>query len=339
MQKGKAVLKLKYLYENYELARLALSNWRHDGEGLDELLARFRISNNAVYPFRRDGRMCFLRLTPAGERLERNVLGELGFVEYLGERGYPALRYIPAVTGEKVLKLSTPWGGYYAAAFEDVGGVPLEETRLSANVLQAYGRALGRLHSLSEEYRPKVRKWSHSDLLDWTGRVLRQYHAPREILAAAEAMRGELAELSQETGSYGLIHYDFEYDNVFYDRDGDICRVIDFDDGMYHWFAMDVEQALMSLEDGQDELGLAGKRLREAEAAFLSGYREQHPYTREMEASRPIMRRFGTLHSYAKLIRSVAEKQEDEPEWMLQLRAKLDAAIKRKAGEITKNMT
>lgn len=336
MQKGNAVLKLKYLYENYDLARLALSSWRHDEEGLDGMLARFRISNNAVYPFRRDGGLCFLRLTPAGERLERNVLGELEFVEYLHDRAYPALRHIPALTGEKVLRLPTPWGDYYAAAFEDVGGVPLEDTGLRDNVLRAYGRALGQLHSLSEEYRPKIRKWSHSDALDWTDRVLIQYHAPREILAAAEALRGELAELSQETGSYGLIHYDFEYDNVFYDPAEDICLVIDFDDGMYHWFAMDVEQALMSLEEDRDELGLAGERLREAEAVFLDGYREQHPYTKEMEDARPVLRRFGALHSYAKLIRSVAEKQENEPDWMLQLRAKLDAAIKRKAGEITK---
>lgn len=334
MQKGNVMLKLKYLYENYELARLALSNWRHDGDGLDELLGQFRISNNAVYPFRQDGALCFLRLTPVQERLERNVYGELEFVEFLRTRAYPALKYIPAVTGEKVLRLSTAWGEYYAAAFESVGGVPLDKTGLTPGVMRAYGRTLGELHALGSEYRPKIRKWTHLDVLDWIDEVLLQYNAPEEILAAAHTLRGEMSTLPQTPGTYGLIHYDFEYDNVFYDHDTGTCRVIDFDDGMYHWFAMDVERALMSLEEDQDELGLTGQRLQEAKAEFISGYREAHPYTPEMEGSRPVMRQFEALHSYAKLIRSVAEKQEDEPDWMVQLRSKLGAVIAKKEKDI-----
>ena len=31
------MLKLKYLYENYDLAKFALKNWEYDTETLDEL--------------------------------------------------------------------------------------------------------------------------------------------------------------------------------------------------------------------------------------------------------------------------------------------------------------
>lgn len=45
------MLKLKYLYENYDLARFALKNWECDKETLNDCLQHFRISSNAVYPF------------------------------------------------------------------------------------------------------------------------------------------------------------------------------------------------------------------------------------------------------------------------------------------------
>ena len=53
------MLKLKYLEENFDLARYALANWRHDGETLADRLKWFRISSNAVYPFDRNGKRCF----------------------------------------------------------------------------------------------------------------------------------------------------------------------------------------------------------------------------------------------------------------------------------------
>lgn len=48
------------------------------------------------------------------------------------------------------------------------------------------------------------------------------------------------------------------------------------------------------------------------------------------------MRRFITLFGYARLIRSVAEKFEDEPEWLVKLREKLDRAILAKEAAVKK---
>ena len=58
------MLKLKYLFENFELAKLALTNWEHDEDTLGEYLKYFRISSNAVYPFSVQGKRHFLRLAP-----------------------------------------------------------------------------------------------------------------------------------------------------------------------------------------------------------------------------------------------------------------------------------
>lgn len=62
------MLKLKYLFENYNLAKEALKNWEHDTDTLDEMLSQFRISSNAIYPFCQGGKVCFLRLAPTEEK-------------------------------------------------------------------------------------------------------------------------------------------------------------------------------------------------------------------------------------------------------------------------------
>ena len=48
LRKDFRMLKLEYLFENYELAREALALWEHDEDNLEEMLGYFRISSNAV---------------------------------------------------------------------------------------------------------------------------------------------------------------------------------------------------------------------------------------------------------------------------------------------------
>ena len=143
------------------------------------------------------------------------------------------------------------------------------------------------------------------------------------------SLKGELSLLPLQQDNYGLIHYDFELDNVFYNKETKTCAVIDFDDGMYHWYALDIEQVFESLEDE-----LSGKTLQTAKNEFIRGYKEKYRYTQETEILLPLMRRFINLYAYARLIRCVAEKFAHEPEWLVELRKKLDKAILEKETSI-----
>lgn len=68
------MLKLKYLFENYDLAKEALENWEHDHDPHDKMLSQFRISSNAIYPFCQNGEVCFLRLAPCDEKWRKTFL-------------------------------------------------------------------------------------------------------------------------------------------------------------------------------------------------------------------------------------------------------------------------
>ena len=152
------MLKLKYMFENFELAKQTLQNYEYDTDRLDEALSWFRISANAVYPFFCSGELCFLRLAPAEEKNFHDIQGEIEFIQHLCACGYPAMEPIPAKNGTYCLSLDTPWGRYYACAFRRVSGKPLENTEMDDAVLYEYGAALGRLHSLSQSFTPSVRK-------------------------------------------------------------------------------------------------------------------------------------------------------------------------------------
>ena len=146
------MLKLTYLNENFDLARMALTHWQHDASTLDARLQWFRISSNAVYPYLDQGQLCFLRLAPLEEKNPAHVQSEIDFIEYLRGQGYPAMQPIPDNTGRLTFLLDSSWGAYCVSAFAAVSGAPIEDTPLTTEIVYAFGQGLGQLHALSAVY-------------------------------------------------------------------------------------------------------------------------------------------------------------------------------------------
>lgn len=175
---------------------------------------------------------------------------------------------------------------------------------------------------LSTEYSPKNRKWTYSDALLWIGQTLKEYHAPAKMLAELDEIRQALNEFPQTRDSFGLVHYDFEPDNVFWDESEQCCTVIDFEDGMYHFFLVDLEQALDALLES-----IPADRKLIAKTTFLRGYQSVKMLEPAYDEKLKLMRRFCNLYSYARIIRCVAEEYPNEPDWMVRLREKLHRKI------------
>jgi Ser/Thr protein kinase RdoA (MazF antagonist) len=152
---------------------------------------------------------------------------------------------------------------------------------------------------------------------------------PHETAALLETrmLRDSFASAPVTSSNFGLIHYDFEYDNVFYEEETKSCNVIDFDDAMYHWYAMDIEQALDSLHDYiPDDLFSRKKQ------CFLDGYLTEYDLSDDDASILPACRRFANLYGYALIVRSIAEEWTNEPEWLVQLRERLAGGLKEKAS-------
>ncbi|MBP3657256.1 MAG: phosphotransferase [Clostridia bacterium] len=303
------MLKLEDLFEHFDLARLALTHYPHDPASLDAWLPRFRISSNAVYPFCDDGGLCFLRLCPEGEKPLAHIEGEIAFIRHLRDAGYPAMEPLPMTDGALCRTLHTPWGRWHVSAFRAVPGMPLEDAPLGGDTLMAYGASLARLHDLSAGQafaRPSYEE---------TAAQMRPL-LPQALHPVLDGVMADLAALPRTDETFGLVHYDFELDNIFLDPASGVISVIDFDDSLYHFYALDIAQALDSLADRFEGDALAGAR-----SSFLRGYRSVRPFTAEQTL--PLMRRFVDLRAVARLTHCLDSAPAARPQWLVQLEAKL----------------
>ena len=84
--------------------------------------------------------------------------------------------------------------------------------------------------------------------------------------------------------------------------------------------------------DSLDDMGVTDPA--PAQAAFLSGYREEFTYPQEWELLRPLMRRFVDFYGLARLTRAMAQQLENEPDWLIGLRARLSAVLAQKEAHL-----
>lgn len=128
------------------LAEAAAARW-----GRDPGSPRYvRVSANAVFTFRRDGRPLVLRLTPPGSRAPAALEAECAFVGHLAARGVPVARPVPASTGALVETVPGELGPWHAVVFDRLPGVHPEVGGLSPVGFARWGRALGELHRAAQ---------------------------------------------------------------------------------------------------------------------------------------------------------------------------------------------
>jgi Ser/Thr protein kinase RdoA (MazF antagonist) len=328
------MMKLKYLFDNRSLAEMILKYWDYDRTRLD-LFDYFRISANAVYPFELDNRRYYLRFSPVEERSIEAILAEIEFLSYLRSKGYPAVETRWSRSGREIELVDTPWGSYLAVVFPAVPGQPLNQTELTERIIYGYGKALGQLHKLSQDYLPaQHQRVSWKEQMDWMAAFLDKDNGETAAKTELRTLRRFLEGLTASRVNYGLVHYDFEYDNVFYEASSDCYHPIDFDDAVYHWFVLDIDQSLDSLSDI-----LPADRFAETQNEFIRGYRSILPLEDSMLAIRPVFRRYANLYGYVRILRSIRDQWPNEPEWMVDLRSKLSLAMEKRSQDFGKPLT
>lgn len=305
------MMKLIYLSEDFALARHALARWPHDEATLPERLKWFRISASAVYPFDdAQGRPCFLRLDPKAEKSAPQILAEMDFLAHLHAGGCSCMQPIPTADGLLLAPVQHQGETWYASAFTGVPGQPLADLPMNSMLAYAYGSALGRLHAASMQYRPQASCRSRAGVTRQIREALSTCNAPQAVREQLDDVTRQLDAMPRTPRNYGMIHGDFEPDNVFWDGSG--CHVIDFGDAMQHFYAMDLLTALDEME-------------AEYHAAFMGGYRDACPESEATQAELPLMRRFRDLQSYARLLHCLQDQPGTQPAWMPQLVRRLEA--------------
>jgi len=101
------MLKLRYLFDNRDLALMLLDNWDHDKKSL-KMLNYYRISANAIYPYKMNGEVFVLRFLPWNSKIEAEMKAEINFLPYLRNNKLNVLEPIPSKEGHYLLKKILP---------------------------------------------------------------------------------------------------------------------------------------------------------------------------------------------------------------------------------------
>lgn len=326
------MLKLKYLFDNKELAQMIIENWNYEKKD-ETFLKYYRISSNAIYWCSNDGELFFLRFAPTSEKKLENLLAELDFLRYLKNNGYPCVETILSKNKKELEIIDTPWGEYYAVAFTAAKGNQVSEIAIDSDVAFVCGKNLGWLHRLSSQYDNYVHSFeSWEDKLNWVEHSLKSSKLEEAVDKELSDLKEKLADLEINKANYGIVHYDFEPDNLFYDVTDNKLMVIDFEDAMTNWYALDILKAIDNLTE-EVEPNLQ----EEIENQFFEGYKSEYSMDIEMLEAKDLFDRFDNLYSYARIIDSTNEKWENEPEWMENLRKHLKFAADRKKSNFKIN--
>jgi Ser/Thr protein kinase RdoA (MazF antagonist) len=281
-----------------------------------------RASANFVVVIKTEDRKYFLRFNHSSERTIEFIKAELEYIKHLRKRGVNANAPIKSLNENYLESVETEMGMFYCVVFEGLPGEQLESGELGLDGFERWGVALGELHDASDGYRdPRIPTWK--DHIEFIRETVRE----PIILEELETLEKKLESLAVRK-KYGVIHYDFEQDNLFWEND--VPWILDFDDFVYFWYTCDIANALQDLHHRTSkEYDPEDPRIQ----AFIRGYRSKREITDEELRSIPLMILFDKIYVYARLVRSIeGSEMPDEPKWVTDLRGKL-AEINKKTLE------
>lgn len=289
-----------------------LNCWGFDDGSVDTV----RFSTNFVFTFRQQGIKRFLRFSPAWERQVEHIQAETELLMMLVNKGFQVAQPVASKYGNFVETVETELGEFHAVVFTALSGRHLEINDLSELQFSEWGSALGRLHAACKEYGVRyLNRPSWKEHLDFI-----RHHIIDDdpgLLRELDSVTTWVESLPRSEGDFGLIHFDFELDNLCWDDNS--IQMLDFDDCTYHWYAADIAHALRDLFHNEVEVDYEDFRLK----AFFDGYRSAHPIDGMWLRHLPMFLRIRKLSGYADLANSIDLSIEETQEWLRPLHSKL----------------
>lgn len=208
----------------------------------------------------------YLRFVPEGADTFARFGAVAGLMDRLHGRGLALTSPVRSAAGLLVETVDTPLGTVRAMCLEAAPGEEIELPELSREQARAWGALLARTHELAAGLGDGL---PHA--LDGIGRAALLHADDRELATAVDRLTARLARLPRDPARYGVVHGDFELDNLAFE-DGS-PTAFDFDEAALSWYAADVAHAVRDLTDH----GVPTDTHRPLLDAFLAGYREVRP--------------------------------------------------------------
>jgi len=227
----------------------------------------------------------YLRLTPAERTSVERVRTIAQLTTVVAGRGVRAAVPLPSTRGALVEAVDTALGAMLVTCVAAAPGEPVDLAGLTLERARAWGGALAALHAAAADASAAA---GLPSLLEQVDHAVTALGTDRVAVAAAGAVRAELAALPRAGGGYGLVHGDLELDNLAWE--GDVPTSFDYDEAAWSWYAADLAHAVRDLvERGRPRPGTAPLL-----DAVVDGYLRVRP---ALEADLPLLPLFARAHA------------------------------------------
>lgn len=291
------------------LADQIIENWYHDPDSL----VYFRSSANFVFRFQENGQLRYLRFNSMDERSLEETQNEMKILCFLNERNPDIVKPILSQNSRYVEIVKAETDDYIAVVFEGYDGKMYEIEDLSDDHFYRWGQTLGKLHHTMDQIPQALvaKRITWKDHLDFAKQQM-----PKGDLAFIKEIE-QIEKWAESTAAKtGLIHYDFELDNLHWYPD--TIKMFDFDDSAVYWYGADIAYALRDLFHGKiDTEHPQYKR-------FMSGYLCEFEVDENLNHDLQMFMKLHALYAYPRILRSLDyEIKEDSPDWIKGLTGKL----------------
>jgi amicoumacin kinase len=200
--------------------------------------------DDGVYGFTHQGQDLVVKYTLQADRSFSTIQGQVDWVSFLAEHGVPVSRPVPSLHGVFVEQVPINDTSVSVVCYERVSGERPEGTTLTAELFQAWGQLMGKMHARSTRYNnPSHQNGRIGQWYEGATRDKRAIPADQKlVLEKFDALMRHVYALPKDQQSYGLIHGDFQANNLRVDKG--VLRVFDFDDCEYNWFVSDIATSL-----------------------------------------------------------------------------------------------
>ncbi len=282
---------------------------RYNDEILGEARRRFGIAPGEItlldgfesfmYEYSQDGSDYILRVGHSRRRTPDQIRGEVDWINFLVAGRASVARAVESQNGALVEEIPDALDGrFLATAFVKAKGGPLWESGGWTNeLIERYGKLLGRIHSLSKTYSVADPAWRRPTW-DEEQRLIAPLLEP-DIAEKYHEVMGHLLALPRDRESYGMIHQDAHAGNFFVDGDGRIT-LFDFDDCVYGHFAYDLAMVLFYAVTNRED---AAEFAADFWPKFMRGYYAENELDPAWQREIPYFMKLREIDLYVIILR------------------------------------
>jgi Ser/Thr protein kinase RdoA (MazF antagonist) len=287
---------MRHLKEDLELANHIIKQW--DLKDIESLVF-FRSSASSIYQVKANQARYYLRLIPFDERPFDHLQDEMNLIQWLLKYRMDIIQ--PVLSKEKTYIIQE--NNHYGSLFKAVEGIRLDQMELNDDLIILMAKQIAKMHGLTKTKNTLVKRTIYD--------LLTEFNTDNPFI---QEERDELINcLFKLDCSFGIIHFDYDPDNLFYDKERHTINLIDFESTIqsYH-----MHELYNVFEAWDDEYNLPKDKADFFKHLFINTYQDIHPAFIYKDAYEPIFKRVNRLVQYIQLSHCLSDIPEDEEPWM-----------------------